>query len=87
MEDEARLSTLTLLANERRGDDLARLAHTVAGSCASLGANEAGEFIHGLGRLAREGNWTDVAAKMKELPKVWARLHAALAEVMKGGRL
>jgi len=78
-DDLVRRDALARLVAEKRGDELVRLAHTVAGSCASVGAIEAGELISTIERAAHAQNWGEVAAKMGELPAVWRRLEIALA--------
>ncbi len=77
--DEAeRMAALAQFAAARRGGELATAAHTLAGSCANLGAREARLAAQALEAAARAGEWTEVARLLAALQLAWPRLNAAL---------
>jgi two-component system sensor histidine kinase/response regulator len=77
--DEAeRMAALARLAAAQRGDELATAAHTLAGSCANLGARALRVAAQELETAARAGDWTEVARHLSALQMAWPRLNAAL---------
>ncbi|MBC7368943.1 MAG: PAS domain S-box protein [Undibacterium sp.] len=78
--DEAqRLTALAELAGARQGAPLAAAAHTLAGSCANLGAHELRQMAQALETAARAEIWGEVATQLAALQAAWPRLTAALA--------
>ena len=77
--DEAeRLATLAELAAAQQTEVLATAAHTLAGSCANLGARELRVIAQELEKAARAGAWPEVARHLAALQLAWPRLNAAL---------
>lgn len=77
----ARLEAIARLVAEHRGPDLARAAHTLAGSCASLGAKRMRGLVADLEAAAREGAWERAAARFGDLKKAEAELQEELARL------
>jgi HPt (histidine-containing phosphotransfer) domain-containing protein len=79
-DEPARIAKLPQLAAARDGKELARCAHTVAGSCAMLGAREMQMAALGLERAAHNGEWDDVPARLAAVNEAWQRLLLVLKD-------
>ncbi len=79
-EEPARLDECARFAAERRAVDLAHAAHTLAGSCANLGAHAMRAAALAVERAAQAGTWNDVPERLALLRTESARLRAALAQ-------
>ncbi len=77
-EEAERLAVLSELTATQQGDALATAAHTLAGSCANLGARELRATAQELEKAARAGDWPEVARHLAALQLAWAQLNAAL---------
>ncbi|MGH7995315.1 MAG: Hpt domain-containing protein [Opitutaceae bacterium] len=73
-EEPKRIATLSALAREGRFADLAREAHTVAGSSAMLGARELRRAASALEVAATEGNRAEVDRVLGTVNESWKRL-------------
>lgn len=74
-----RVARLPKLASARDGPALARDAHTLAGSCAMLGAREMQAAALALERAAQGECWEQVPGRLAEVNQAWGRLRAVLA--------
>jgi PAS domain S-box-containing protein len=72
-----RLAAMTAAAAAREQTELVRGAHTLAGSCASLGAQALREAARMLEDSARAGAWHLVPGQLAAVENEWKRLHAA----------
>jgi len=86
-EETPRLAELERLAGERNGEELARTAHKLAGSCAVIGAFQAYEAAQALERTADAGEWDEVAPQLAGVRAAWTRLLAVLARHNLGGKV
>jgi PAS domain S-box-containing protein len=77
-EEPARLEECERLFRERRSELLADAAHTLAGSCASLGAHETRAVALALEKAAQAAAWEEVSRLLAELHLASRRLHDAL---------
>jgi HPt (histidine-containing phosphotransfer) domain-containing protein len=84
-EETPRLTELERLAQERNGEELARTAHKLAGSCAVIGALQMYEAAQALERTADAGEWDEVASQLADVRAAWSRLLAVLAQHHLGG--
>ncbi len=73
-EEPPRVATLLRLVQERQTEPAAQLAHTIAGSCANVGAQRMRAHALAVERAVRRGEWTDA-------PGLMAALQGSLAEV------
>ncbi len=80
-DESKRLTAIDEFAGQRQGAALADLAHLLAGSYASLGANEARAAALALEAAARAGAWEKVAAQLVLLQAACLRLRLALNQV------
>lgn len=78
-EERPRLPQLEALFDQRSAADLERGAHSLAGSCAILGARQAQQVAIALEQAAKGADWNGVKALLAELREAWARLESALA--------
>jgi len=79
-EEPRRLAELALLVQGRRGDEVGRLAHTLAGSGANLGARQVQAVALALEQSALAGDWVEAEARLAALRQAGGRLRAALVE-------
>jgi len=77
--EPSRIASLPRLAALREGDEVARQAHQLAGSCAVLGARELQAASLALENAALAGDWTGVGERLAALNRAWARLQAEFA--------
>ncbi len=78
-EQSTRLARMPALAEAHDSEQLGRLAHAMAGSCAHLGASQMQASALALERAAKLKAWREVTALLASLQDAWARLHAAMA--------
>ncbi|MGH7996479.1 MAG: ATP-binding protein [Opitutaceae bacterium] len=79
-EQTDRLRRLGELARDHSGELLAEIGHSMAGSCAHLGAREMQAGALSLERHARAGAWGEVEGGLAALRRSWERLQTALAD-------
>jgi PAS domain S-box-containing protein len=77
-EEPVRLAECERWYNERRSQPLADAAHTLAGSCANLGAHEMRAAALAVEKAAQAAAWEDVSRLLAELHPASRRLHDAL---------
>jgi CheY-like chemotaxis protein len=73
-----RMSALATLIGEHRADEIAGLAHKIAGSCASLGASAMRSAALNLEKAGREDAWAVMAKRMRALEVEFERLEREL---------
>ena len=78
-----RLSALTGHMSDRRADDLAIVAHTIAGSAASLGAPALRSAGLALESAARANDWAGAATLLVALQEAWRLLEQELTKTDK----
>jgi CheY-like chemotaxis protein/HPt (histidine-containing phosphotransfer) domain-containing protein len=74
------LSQLRQLAEQKSKNELAMLAHSIAGTCANLGASAMRSSGLQLENAAREGNWTEVRGRLDALGRQWIETKQALQQ-------
>jgi len=77
----ARREAISTFVAERRGPELARAAHTLAGSCASLGAKRMRGLAADLEAAAREGAWDRVSVRFEALKQAEVELQEELTRL------
>jgi PAS domain S-box-containing protein len=77
----ARLAALTTLIGAREQTELMRAAHTLAGSCANLGAKSLRAAANALEAAAREQRWAEAPTLTAGVEAEWRRLHQALRDL------
>jgi len=77
-DEPRRVAELRKLAEERAAAELARMAHTVGGSCAMMGAKQMQRAALTLERSANGHDWAAVDAALVGIDRAWAALGAAL---------
>lgn len=77
-DEPPRLARMPDLAAARNAPELAWCAHTLAGSCALLGAREMQACALAVERAVASGRWDDVPAGIAALAQAWSRLRAVL---------
>jgi CheY-like chemotaxis protein len=77
-EEPARMADLLRLTEAHDGTALARVAHTMAGSCASVGAKHMRAAALALEHAAQTGTWRDVPTRIAAVHNAWAQVRAAL---------
>jgi CheY-like chemotaxis protein len=77
-DEPRRVSELRTLAAKRVPAELARLAHTVGGSCAMMGAKQMQSAALALERAANSLEWTEVDAALGRIDTAWDSLRQAL---------
>ncbi|MEO7414531.1 MAG: ATP-binding protein, partial [Opitutaceae bacterium] len=80
-EEPTRLAECESLFGERRADQLAEVAHKLAGSCANLGAHEMRAIVLALEKAAQTSRWEEVPRLLEELHLASRRLNAALSDL------
>ncbi len=78
--EPARVAELPRLLAERRGEELERQAHQLAGSCAVIGAVQLQDAARALEGATRSGDWAAAAEKLAAVGRGWAALQAELAK-------
>jgi two-component system sensor histidine kinase/response regulator len=77
-DEPGRVNELRALAAQRAPGELARLAHTVGGSCAMMGAKQMQGAALALERAAHAGDWAEVDVAVAAIDAAWAKLCDAL---------
>ena len=72
------MAGLTAQADGRNAEELARLAHTLAGSCANLGGQQMLVAALAIERAATSRGWAEMPALLTTLHQARARFHEAL---------
>ncbi len=74
------LAKLRQLAEQKSKNELAMLAHSIAGTCANLGASAMRSSGLQLENAAREGHWTEVRGRLDALGRQWIETKLALQQ-------
>ena len=77
----SRLVEMRSLAEAQQGPDLARVAHTLAGSCASLGAKRLRAVVTELEAVARQKDWSRAVSLVEQVSEVSEQLHDELCRL------
>jgi len=77
--EPARIAGLHRLAAARMGEDLARQAHQLTGSCAVIGARQLQATARSLENGVHAGDCDSVAEKLADVDQAWSRLRAEFA--------
>jgi len=77
-DEPRRVCELRKLAKRRTPTELARMAHTVGGSCAMMGAKQMQGAALALERAAAAHEWAEVDAALLGVDTAWSALGAAL---------
>jgi PAS domain S-box-containing protein len=77
-EEPLRMAEILRATEAREGAELARIAHTLAGSCTSIGAGQMRAAALALEHAAKNGAWAEVAIRVAALHNAWAQVRAAL---------
>ncbi|HZZ57472.1 MAG TPA: Hpt domain-containing protein [Opitutaceae bacterium] len=77
-DEPARLARMPGLAAARDTRELAWCAHTIAGSCAMLGAREMQACALAVERAVASGRWDEVTPRLTALNQAWSRLRVVL---------
>jgi CheY-like chemotaxis protein/HPt (histidine-containing phosphotransfer) domain-containing protein len=78
-EMSGRLAGMADALEKRDVEALGRLAHTLAGSCANLGASALESVARELEDVARKNDWTEASGCLTRVVREWERLRAELA--------
>ncbi len=79
-EEPKRIRALVALAKDGRFAELVRAAHTVAGSCAMLGARQLQQAALALENAASDGDPGEIGRRVDGIEAAWSRLCEALTE-------
>ncbi|HEY3757794.1 MAG TPA: Hpt domain-containing protein [Opitutaceae bacterium] len=79
-DEPARIAQLPALYAARDGKELSRCAHTIAGSCAMLGAREMQMTALGLERAAHNNLWDEIPLRLTAVNEAWDRLRVVLKD-------
>jgi PAS domain S-box-containing protein len=74
-----RLAAMAAALEEHDAETLGRVAHTLAGSCANLGASALEAVARELENEVRRGGWTEAPGCLTRIGNEWERLRAELA--------
>ncbi len=77
-----RFESLQLLLRRRSADEAAHLAHSLAGSCANLGARSVRSALISVEKAARLGDWTLAADRLAFCETLIHRLQAELRNLV-----
>jgi len=80
--EPARLTQLTALAQSGDLPSCASIAHIMAGSCASLGAQHAQALLLGMEKAAKAGDLTRVREHLAQLPPAMEQVRLAAATIL-----
>ena len=82
-DEPARHQEIAQLVEERRGPELAHVAHAFAGTCAIIGAQELRKAVLALEQAALTEAWTDAPSLLEAMEMAGQRVRAALSEMVK----
>ncbi|MGC4074677.1 MAG: PAS domain S-box protein [Nibricoccus sp.] len=74
-----RIAAMTTALDARDAEVLGRVAHTLAGSCANLGAEALESVARELENEAKRGGWSDAPGCLTRIANEWERLRTELA--------
>ncbi|HVS51996.1 MAG TPA: PAS domain S-box protein [Opitutaceae bacterium] len=77
-EEPGRMAEILRLTEAHDGAALAQVAHTMAGSCTSIGARHMRAAALALEQAARQAAWAEVAVRVAAVHNAWSHVRAAL---------